>query len=538
LNTTVLQPEIKISSGTSFLCDCAPATFKATVTGGGGRPSYQWQLNGVVTGINSDTWLSNGLKPADVVTCVYSDSSGCIANAPLTSNALSLAPGTGAPATVSIDGPKDPGCAGSQVTFTANPVNAGVYPTYQWMVNGANAGVNSDQFTSSSFNDGDIISCTITPDVNYPCATGGNTTSNPLTVHFLPKSAPVVGITTPSATICKGHLLTLTATTQYAGLNPGYQWSVDGVAKGVNSPQFSFTGFADGDVVQCAITVDPAYACALQNSAVSNTVKVTVLNQPDPSVSITSSVPAACAGSVIRFTSDVENAGAGAQLQWLVNNVPTGDNGPSFSSNMLPDGAVIVCSVTPGSDACSTSPALSNALTETIWPLPQAEIRPADTLVLYNGQAMLHAGLSADVLSWQWSPAAELEDAQTLNPTTISLQDSVQYLLTVTTANQCSSKAMAVVHVYRALNMPSAFTPNGDGVNDLFRIPPGITMQLKEFSVYDRWGNKMFSTKNARQGWDGTMSGHPQPAGVYVYVIVASDLKGPVNARGTVILVR
>jgi gliding motility-associated-like protein len=332
--------------------------------------------------------------------------------------------------------------------------------------------------------------------------------------------------------------LTLTATTQYAGLNPGYQWSVDGVATGVNSPQFSFTGFADGDVVQCAITVDPAYACALQKSAISNTVKVTVLNQPDPSVSITSSVPAACAGRVIQFMSDVENAGAGAQLQWLVNNVPTGDNGPSFSSNMLPDGAVVVCSLTPGSGACSTSPALSNAVTETIWPLPQAEITPADTLVLYNGQAMLHAGLSADVLSWQWSPAAELEDAQTLNPTTISLQESVQYLLAVTTANQCSSKAMAVVHVYRALNMPSAFTPNGNGVNDLFRIPSGITMQLKEFSVYDRWGNKMFSTKNAGQGWDGTMSGHPQPTGVYVYVIVGSDLKGPVNARGTVILVR
>jgi len=86
--------------------------------------------------------------------------------------------------------------------------------------------------------------------------------------------------------------------------------------------------------------------------------------------------------------------------------------------------------------------------------------------------------------------------------------------------------------------MPSAFTPNGDGVNDLFRIPPEITIQLKEFSVYDRWGNKVFTTKNAGQGWNGTISGRPQSAGVYVYVIVGTDLKGPVSTRGTFTLVR
>jgi len=538
LNTTVLQPVIKISSGFTVLCDCAPATFKATVTGGGSHPFYQWQLNGVVTGINSDTWLSNGLKPSDVVTCVYSDSSGCIANAPLISNALSLVPGTGAPADVTISGPKDLPCGGSQLTISANARNAGANPTYQWKVNGTNVGGNNDQFTSSLLNDGDIISCIVTPDVNDLCATGGNATSNAITVHFQPKIAPVISITTPSATICAGHLLTITATTQYAGLQPVYQWSVNGVPMGTNNIQFSSTGFADGDVVQCTITVDPAYACALQNSAVSNTVNVTVLSQPDPSVSIAASSPAACDGSVIRFTADVQNAGAGAQLQWLVNNVPAGDNGPTFSSNMLRDGAVVVCSVTPGMGACNTSPVQSNALTETIWPLPRVQITPPDTLVLYNGQATLHTVASADVVSWLWSPAATLENAHILNPKTIPLQSDIQYLLTVTTANQCNSKATAVVHVYRTLNMPSAFTPNGDGVNDLFRIPPGIMIQLKEFSVYDRWGNNVFTTKNAGQGWNGTIGGRPQSAGIYVYVIVGSDLKGPVSTKGTFTLVR
>jgi gliding motility-associated-like protein len=42
--------------------------------------------------------------------------------------------------------------------------------------------------------------------------------------------------------------------------------------------------------------------------------------------------------------------------------------------------------------------------------------------------------------------------------------------------------------------MPNAFTPNGDGKNDVFRIPPGTSLQLKEFSIYDEWGTKVFST--------------------------------------------
>jgi gliding motility-associated-like protein len=86
--------------------------------------------------------------------------------------------------------------------------------------------------------------------------------------------------------------------------------------------------------------------------------------------------------------------------------------------------------------------------------------------------------------------------------------------------------------------MPNAFTPNGDGINDVFRIPPGMTLQLTELDVYDRWGMRVFSTRNIGQGWDGTVGGGLAPAGTYVYIVSGSDLKGPVSAKGTVMLVR
>ena len=86
--------------------------------------------------------------------------------------------------------------------------------------------------------------------------------------------------------------------------------------------------------------------------------------------------------------------------------------------------------------------------------------------------------------------------------------------------------------------MPNSFTPNGDGKNDVFRIPPAVTLDLDEFAVFDRWGNTVFSTKDISKGWDGTWKGQPSAPGVYVYLVKGKSIKGEVLSKGTVILVR
>ena len=86
--------------------------------------------------------------------------------------------------------------------------------------------------------------------------------------------------------------------------------------------------------------------------------------------------------------------------------------------------------------------------------------------------------------------------------------------------------------------MPSAFSPNGDGVNDIFKIPADVTLDLKEFSVYNRWGNRIFTTNNVSKGWDGTFNGKMQDAGVYVFFISGSNAKGKIFIKGTVTLIR
>jgi gliding motility-associated-like protein len=91
-----------------------------------------------------------------------------------------------------------------------------------------------------------------------------------------------------------------------------------------------------------------------------------------------------------------------------------------------------------------------------------------------------------------------------------------------------------------ALKMPNAFTPNGDGSNDLIRIPPVTIQNIKSFSVFNRWGELLFRTMDSSAGWDGIFNVQVHPPGTYVWVIQYQDgLSKKVElARGTVELIR
>jgi gliding motility-associated-like protein len=88
--------------------------------------------------------------------------------------------------------------------------------------------------------------------------------------------------------------------------------------------------------------------------------------------------------------------------------------------------------------------------------------------------------------------------------------------------------------------MPNAFSPNSDGKNDIFRIPPLSPQQIKDFTIYNRYGQRIFSTDDNNKGWDGTFNGVPQPAGTYVWKIEYINMftKRSMVAGGIVILVR
>lgn len=86
--------------------------------------------------------------------------------------------------------------------------------------------------------------------------------------------------------------------------------------------------------------------------------------------------------------------------------------------------------------------------------------------------------------------------------------------------------------------LPNAFTPNGDGINDVFR---GVIRNFEafEFLIYDRWGGLVFTGKSETFTWDGTQNGEALPAGVYPYVLKAQGKNGrPYNRTGQIVLIR
>ena len=114
---------------------------------------------------------------------------------------------------------------------------------------------------------------------------------------------------------------------------------------------------------------------------------------------------------------------------------------------------------------------------------------------------------------------------------------------TVKVSNLCGSKT-ATVNINALcdpeLYIPTAFTPNADRINDLFRIPPSSGYQLTSMQVFNRWGQLIFDGKENSPGWDGNFKRNPQPAGLYPYrmEIMAIRSGKKMIKTGTIQLIR
>jgi gliding motility-associated-like protein len=146
---------------------------------------------------------------------------------------------------------------------------------------------------------------------------------------------------------------------------------------------------------------------------------------------------------------------------------------------------------------------------------------------------------------YAWSPATGLSNSHIYNPI-VKLPagtDSVVYTLTASTPEGCAATDVLVVRVFNTppdMLVPSAFTPDGNGLNDYFHpIAAGIR-ELDFFRIYSRWGQLLYQTTDIKaKGWDGMHKGQPQAPGTYVYVVQATDYNGrKIQRKGTVVLIR
>ena len=113
------------------------------------------------------------------------------------------------------------------------------------------------------------------------------------------------------------------------------------------------------------------------------------------------------------------------------------------------------------------------------------------------------------------------------------------YWVEVTDSNNCTGRDSIQIYPCEKLVVPNAFTPNGDGINDVFKPTVfGVAINYT-MTIYNRWGQMIFKSSDPGNGWDGTISGKPQPTGTYVwdcqYKLMGNK---PDKKKGTVILIR
>jgi gliding motility-associated-like protein len=154
---------------------------------------------------------------------------------------------------------------------------------------------------------------------------------------------------------------------------------------------------------------------------------------------------------------------------------------------------------------------------------PDVALTPSSDTILEGESVQLLATFNPDY-TYSWSPAAGLSATDIHNPVASPLETTV-YTVTVTDADGCVVVRTVTIVLLTSCEepfifIPTGFTPNGDGKNDLFQVI-GNNIEEVYLAVYNRWGEKIFETTNPAGGWDGTYKGKilpPDAFGFYVRV--------------------
>jgi gliding motility-associated-like protein len=252
-----VKPNVKISDNRTTVCEGQPVKFDAVVSNSASlvNPSYQWQINGLPVTNNNAATYSVVVSATDEIKCIVTNNDVCTNTGedlvkdvrPNSKSLVSLSIETSATAAV---------CQGTSITFTAKPTFNDNQNRYQWQLNGADVGNDSPTYTSTTLNDGDVVSCLLSVS-SSACVISLNAAAiNPITVRITPADnpAPEVKIIASADNAYAETPVSFTATTTNASGPVSYQWQINGVNAGGNSAILTLSTLKNADKVTCTIT--------------------------------------------------------------------------------------------------------------------------------------------------------------------------------------------------------------------------------------------------------------------------------------------
>jgi len=178
----------------------------------------------------------------------------------------------------------------------------------------------------------------------------------------------------------------------------------------------------------------------------------------------------------------------------------------------------------------------------TITVLPNPTVSAFSNQTVAPGTQVQLNAVSPNSVSYNWLPNINLS-CNTCQQPTATVQNSIDYTVMVTDSNQCIAMATVRLQVISGCDVeniyiPNAFTPNGDGINDVFKVRSGI-LRAMHLEVYNRWGNKVFESDDINKGWDGTYKGQLDQEDAYAYYFTGDCIQGEkIFLKGNVTLLK
>ncbi len=431
-------------------------------------------------------------------------------------------PSSGPPPTAAWSSSDSTFCAGTCINFTDLSTNT---PTnWTWYFPGGTPN------TSTSQNPSNI--CYNTPGT-YPVtlvvsnANGQDsvTMNNFITVQNCPP--PSADFSASDSTLCEGQCINFFDLS--TGTPTNWTWYFPGATPTTSNAQ-NPTGVCYA--VAGTYTVHLVASNGNGQDSIAKTAFITVQPCGPPIAGITQSATEICEDNCITYS---DNSTDAASYQWTFQG-----GSPGVSNSQNPGQ---VCYATPGVFTTTLvvfNPNGSDTTTTTITVNAAPVVNGgADQTILGGATATLSANGNPPGGTYAWSPSS-LVDCPTCATTDANPPDSTAFIVTYTDLNGCvdTDTVWVFVDVNFDWGIPNAFSPNGDGENDILFVR-GSGFRSLNLRVFNRYGQVVFETIDQQLGWNGKHKGKDVNPGVFVYYFTATFTNGTtVDAKGNVTLIR
>lgn len=527
IETTVCsgpQPVADFSATNTILCtgDCIDFTDLSTSSAVGGITSWSWNFgNGQTSTLQNPTNICYATAGNYTITLTVSDANGN--NTQTLSNYIEVSVCTTPNASFNVT-PSTTICEGDCIGFvntsTAVPPGAVV----GWNFPGATP-------TNSTQNSPNNI-CYPTAGIYWATLVIADGTtfavidSTGVAITVTTCTPPIADFTySPAGPFCEGDCITFTSNSTYT--SPAtFLWDFGNGQTNLTETPGAPICFNDAGSYNVSLTVSDA------NGSNTQTQTIEILDCTPPNAGFTMSDNVICEGQCIFFNNTSTN---GTFYQWTFEGGTPPASYLPFPGNVCfeEEGDYTITLVAGNAYG-------SDTITSQVSVNPSPNVTTSEDQLIYSSQEVQISASSSDPnVSYIWSPTEWLY-CPDCAVTTVAPEDTILYTVTVTNSFGCSDSSNVLIEVIyiEEIGVPTAFSPNGDGHNDVLYVQ-GAGIKNMVFRVFNRYGQMVFESTDQEYGWDGTFQGKDLNPGVFVYYVQYDNSTSEDNIlEGNVTLIR